>query len=136
MEAEKAALIVDENTYAQQLDLLRFQMQRNRRGPLQPGEEARVEQDYQRASNAAKLLQLGQAALDLLGENENSLLTQAGVDRAHVAGTAAAGPRRRDRCSACTGRRSAALRELQAELSRYVGQVDMDPAACSNSRSG
>ena len=69
---------MDEKTYAQQLDLLRFQADEIAAARLQPDEEAQVEQDYHRASNAAKLLQLSQAALDLLGENETSLLTQAG----------------------------------------------------------
>jgi len=79
IEAEKAALIVDEKTYAQQLDLLRFQVNEITAARLQPGEDEQVEQEYQRASNAARLLQLSQAALDVLGENENALLTQAGV---------------------------------------------------------
>src|SRR5207248_1541338 len=79
LEAEKAALIVDEKTYAQQLDLLRFQVNEISAARLQPEEETQVEQDYVRASNAAKLLQLSQAALDLLSENETSLLTQAGI---------------------------------------------------------
>ena len=38
-----------------------------------------MQAEHSRASNAAKLLQLSQVALDLLGENENSLLTQAGI---------------------------------------------------------
>src|SRR5512138_1141987 len=39
LEAEKAALIVDEKTYAQQLDLLRFQVNEIAAARLQPGEE-------------------------------------------------------------------------------------------------
>ena len=39
LEAEKAALIVDEKTYAQQLDLLRFQVNEISAARLQPGEE-------------------------------------------------------------------------------------------------
>jgi len=35
--------------------------------------------EFHRASNAAKLLQLSQAALDVLSESENSLLTQSGA---------------------------------------------------------
>ena len=82
---------MDEKTYAQQLDLLRFQADEIAAARLQPEEEAQVEQDHRRASNAAKLLQLSQAALDLLSENETSLLTQAGIDWPHVAGIAARG---------------------------------------------
>src|SRR5215472_16684518 len=73
LEAEKAALIVDEKTYAQQLDLLRFQVNEIGSARLQPSEDGQVEQEHQRAGNAARLLQLSQAALDLLAENENAL---------------------------------------------------------------
>jgi DNA repair protein RecN (Recombination protein N) len=79
IEAEKSALVVDEKTYAQQLDLLRFQVQDIEAARLQSGEDEEVEAKFNRASSAAKLLQLSQAALDLLGENENSLLAQAGA---------------------------------------------------------
>src|SRR6266851_2633070 len=79
LEEEKAALIVDEKTYSQQLDLLRFQANELTAAAIQPEEEQQIEQDYRRASNSARLMQLGQTALDLLGENENSLLAQAGI---------------------------------------------------------
>jgi DNA repair protein RecN (Recombination protein N) len=79
LENEKSTLIVDENTYAQQLDLLRFQVQEISGARLQPDEEKSVEEEFKRASNAAKLLQLSQTALDLLSENENSLLAQTGA---------------------------------------------------------
>src|SRR5438093_4929892 len=78
LEAGKAELIVDEKTYAQQLDLLRFQVNEIAAARLEPDEFAQVEQDYHRASNAARLRQLSQAALDSLSEDEHSLLTQAG----------------------------------------------------------
>ena len=70
---------MDEKTYAQQLDLLRFQVQEISAARLQPDEEAQVEAEFHRASNAAKLLQLSQAALDLLSESDSSLLTQSGA---------------------------------------------------------
>src|SRR3954471_2399471 len=55
LEGEKAALIIDEKTYAQRLDLLRFQANEITVARLQPGEDGQVEQEYHRASNAAKL---------------------------------------------------------------------------------
>src|SRR5262249_9225755 len=79
LDSEKAALIIDEKTYAQQLDLLRFQVNEITAARLQTSEEDQVEQEHHRSSNAAKLLQLSQAALELLSENDNSLLTQAGA---------------------------------------------------------
>ena len=125
--AEKSALIVDEKTYAQQLDLLRFQVQEITAARLQPGEDERVEEEFNRASNAAKLLQLSQAALDALSESENSVLTQAGA-----VGRALQELQRVDPGAVTLAELHAqavgTLRELQAGLSRYAEKVDVDPA--------
>src|SRR6267142_1233749 len=127
LESEKATLIIDEKTYAQQLDLLRFQVNEINTTRLQAGEKKQVEQKHHRASNAAKLLQLSQAALDLLSENENSLLTQAGV-----MGRTLQELQRVDPSAAplVTSHEQAIslLRDLQAELRHYAEKVEVDPA--------
>ncbi|HWF20197.1 MAG TPA: AAA family ATPase, partial [Verrucomicrobiae bacterium] len=79
VENEKSALIVDEKTYAQQMDLLRFQANEISAARLQPDEETAIQEEYRRSSNAQKLLELTRAAQDLLSENEASLLTNAGL---------------------------------------------------------
>jgi len=123
---EKTALIVDEKTYAQQLDLLRFQVNEISAARFQPGEEAQIEQEHQRASNAAKLLQLAQAALDLLSENEQSLLTQAGI-----LGRTLQELQRIDagaeELAVLHEQAGGTLRELQSGLSRYLDKVDLNP---------
>jgi len=127
LEAGKSALIVDEKTYAQQLDLLRFQVQEIAAARFQPDEETQIEQEHHCASNAARLLQLSQAALEALGENESSLLTQAGgvgrtlQDLMRVDAGAAA-------LTELHAQAVATLRDLQSELSRYADKVDVDPA--------
>ncbi len=127
LEAEKAALIVDERTYAQQLDLLRHQVNEITAAALHPEEEAQLTQDYQRASNAAKLLQLTQDALRLLSEEESSVLARAGAvgrvlqDLQRLDPTTAPLP-------ALQAQAVATLNELQAELSRYADRVEIDPA--------
>jgi DNA repair protein RecN (Recombination protein N) len=126
LETEKAALIVDEKTYAQQLDLLRFQADEISAAKLQPGEEEQLTQEYQRASNAAKLLQLGQTALDLLSENESSLLTQAGVVGRTLQELQRIDPGAEPILN-LHGQAAGSLRELQSELSRYVDKVDLNP---------
>jgi DNA repair protein RecN (Recombination protein N) len=127
IEVEKSALVVDEKTYAQQLDLLRFQVKEIEAAQLKPDEEFQVEEKFKRASNAAKLLQLSQAALDLLAENENSLLVQAGV-----IGRMLQELQRVDSGVAnlveLNAQAVGAWRELQTELSRYAEKVDVDPA--------
>jgi DNA repair protein RecN (Recombination protein N) len=127
IETEKSALVVDEKTYAQQLDLLRFQVQEIFSARLQPGEDADVEAKFSRASNAARLLQLSQAALDVLSENENSLLAQAGalgrtLQELQRVDASAAGLVELHAQAAGT------WRELQSELSHYAEKVDVDPA--------
>jgi DNA repair protein RecN (Recombination protein N) len=126
IEAQKAALIVDEKTYAQQLDLLRFQVNEITSAHLQAGEDERIEEEYQRASNAAKLLQLSQAALDLLAENESSLLTQAGVVGRTLQELQRIDAGAREILSQHEQAVSA-LRELQAGLSHYIDKVDVNP---------
>jgi DNA repair protein RecN (Recombination protein N) len=127
LENEKSALIVDENTYAQQLDLLRFQVQEISAARLQPDEEKSAEEEFNRASNAARLLQLSQSALDALSENEHSLLSQS-----DAVGRVLAELQRVDAGAAnlteLHAQASETLRELQTELSRYADQVDVDPA--------
>ncbi len=129
LETEKAALIVDEKTYAQQLDLLRFQVREIEGAKLQPGEDEQIEADYQRASNAARLLELGQGALGLLSENDGSILTQSGA-----LGRALHDLQRLDASTSSQSlvqlheQGTAALRELQGELSHYLDAVELDPA--------
>jgi DNA repair protein RecN (Recombination protein N) len=126
-EGEKSALVVDEKTYAQQLDLLRFQVNEISSARLQPGEDEGVEEKFQRASNAAKLLQLSRAALDALDGNDPSLLTQAGA-----VGRTLQELRRVDAGADALvelhGQAASALRELQSGLSHYAEKVDVDPA--------
>jgi DNA repair protein RecN (Recombination protein N) len=126
-ENEKSALIVDEKTYAQQLDLLRFQVQEISTARLKAGEDVEVEAEFHRASNAAKLLQLSQAALDVLSESDNSLLTQSGA-----VGRVLAELQRVDGGAAnlveLHAQASETLRELQTAVSHYADKVDVDPA--------
>jgi DNA repair protein RecN (Recombination protein N) len=127
LDNEKSALIVDEKTYAQQLDLLRFQVQEITAAHLQPDEEIAVEEEFNRSSNSAKLLQLSQAALDALSESENSLLTQAGA-----IGRTLQELQRVDSSAANLAELHSqavnALQELQTELSRYAEKISLDPA--------
>jgi DNA repair protein RecN (Recombination protein N) len=127
LENEKSALIVDEKTYAQQLDVLRFQVQEISTARLQPEEEKSVEEEFNRASNAAKLLQLSQTALDALSENENSLLTQSGVI-GRVLGELQRVDSGAKNLVELHTQVTETLRELQTELSRYADKVDVDPA--------
>ncbi len=127
LEAEKTALVMDERTYTRQLDLLRFQVQEIAAARLQPGEDAAVEQEFHRASNAARLLQVSQAALNVLSESDEALLTQSGVIGRLLADLQRIDPGAVP-LAECHAQANAALRELHSELSHYADQVEMNPA--------
>jgi DNA repair protein RecN (Recombination protein N) len=122
----KSGLIVDDQTYAQQLELLRFQCLEIEAAALKPDDEKVLETDYQRARNSAQLLQTCQQSLDLLSESDPSLLSQ----------MAALGRSMQElvRLDAATQaiavfhtQASDNLVDLQKNLSRYMDKVDLDP---------
>ena len=127
LEAEKTALIVDEKTYAQQIDLLRFQVREIAEARLQPGEDVQIEVDYQRSSNAARLLELTRAALGLLSDDDRALQSQSGA-----LGRLLQELQRLDPAAALLAETHAqaasVLQELQSALSRYADRVELDPA--------
>ncbi len=128
LETEKSALIVDEKTYAQQLDLLRFQVQEISTARLKEGEDAEVEAEFNRASNAAKLLQLSQAALDVLSESDSSLLTQSGAVGRVLAELSRVDDVGAKNLVELHAQATETLRELQSAVSHYADKVDVDPA--------
>jgi DNA repair protein RecN (Recombination protein N) len=127
LETEKASLIVDEKTYAQQMDLLRHQVGEIGAARLEPGEEAGLVIEHQRSGNASKLLELCQSALDMISESEGSLLTNSGL-----LGRTVSELQRLDPGVKNIGETHAQLvenlRDLHAELSHYADKIDVDPA--------
>jgi DNA repair protein RecN (Recombination protein N) len=127
LETEKASLIVDEKTYVQQLDLLRFQVNEITTAKLMPDEEAELERDHRLASNATKLLELSQTALRQLNEDESSVGAQAGA-----LGRTLHELKRFDPEAGCLlslhEEAMSFLRDLQSDLSHYADKLDIDPA--------
>ncbi len=126
LEAEKAGLIIDEKTYAQQLDLLRFQVREIFAAKLRGDEEVELQQAHARASNAAKLVELSQTALGQLNDDENSLLAQAGR-----LGRSIQELQRIDPAISCLlsmhEQAVAAIRDVQTDLSHYADRLDPNP---------
>ncbi len=127
LEQEKAALIVDEQTYAQQLDLLRHQVQEITAAKLRPDEEADVGAEHHRASNAARLLELSHSALGTLDSEDGSLLNQLGALGRTLQKLQRVDAQAKPFAEA-QEQIVASLRELQADLSRYSDHVELDPA--------
>jgi DNA repair protein RecN (Recombination protein N) len=127
LEAEKAALIVDEKTYMQQLDLFRHQVNEISAAKLQPGEEAELEREHRLGSNVAKLLALSQTALRQLSDDEGSVAAQAGA-----LGRTLQDLKRIDPEAGCLlslhEEAMSFLRDLQSDLSHYADKLDIDPA--------
>lgn len=127
IQAARMALVVDEQAYARQLDLLRFQVREIEEARLREDEEFQIENEYQRSSHAARLLELGQGALALLSEQEEAVLSQLGgvgralMDMQRLDSTAAALVGLQEQAVSTLG-------ELQTALSRYVDGVEIDPA--------
>jgi DNA repair protein RecN (Recombination protein N) len=131
LKAQKAALIVDDQAHAQQLDLLRFQITEISSAALQPDEEERVEQEFTRIGNGARVLELSQAALNLLSEQDESLLRRAGE-----LGRTVQDLQRLDPGAgvflAAHEQAVGAWNDLQSALRRYADKVEIDPARLSH----
>jgi DNA repair protein RecN (Recombination protein N) len=126
LDAEKEALIVDERTFAQQLDLLRFQVHEIKAAKLHPDEEAQLQEEFQRASNAARLLRLSQTVLAVLSEEENSILQQAGIlgrtlQELHRIDPGAASLLELQEQAVAT------CQELQRQTAAYADRLEIDP---------
>ncbi len=127
LQARKAELIVDERTYAQQLDLLRFQTQEIGKARLTEGEEEVLAAEHARASHAARLIELSQAARAVLGEEEPSVISQLGQ-----VGRSLGEMERLDSEAGTLVRLHQAalesLRDLQQALGQYADKLEVDPA--------
>jgi len=123
--AERAELIVDEKTYAQQLDLLCYQVREISTAQLRADEEEQVEEEYKRAGNAARLLELGHAGVDQMVESDAALLTQAGQITRLLQELSeldpATAPLLRQHELAIES-----MNEVAAALSRYLDGIDVD----------
>ena len=124
---QRSALIIDEKTYAQQLDLLRFQVGEISNARLEPGEEERVDEEYTRAGNAARLLELGHSAMAQMVEHDDALLNQAGQVTRLLQELA-----RLDASTADLLQQHEQvienLNEVTGSLSHYLDSIEVDPA--------
>jgi DNA repair protein RecN (Recombination protein N) len=83
IEQERAALEMSEAEREQRLSLLQHQVGEITGAKLQPGEDARLENDYRAASHGQTLLEQARTITALLSEVDGSVLTQlAQVERA------------------------------------------------------
>ncbi|MFO1459684.1 MAG: DNA repair protein RecN [Verrucomicrobiota bacterium] len=122
----RRALVVDERTYAQQLDLLRFQVGEIEAARLQPSEETELESEHRRAVNAARIRDLTATALGALDGEESSAMTALGIVGRSLQELARIDPGSGP-IAELHGQSLEQLRELQGELSRYADRAEEDP---------
>lgn len=125
-EEENRSLIIDEQTYARQVDLLRHQAGEIRAAALQPGEDEAVEREHRRAANAARLQELASRAAQGLAGDDASLLTQAAFLGRDLRELQRLDPAADDLVE-LHARAVELLRELQDTLSRYAERLEVDP---------
>lgn len=126
LERARSALVMDEASYERQLDLLRHQVREITDAGLRPDEEETLRATHQRLSNAARLLQLTRAALDVLSESEQSILNQAGVVGRALQELQRLDPQTGDWLE-WHARAVEQWQGLARELSRYADRLELDP---------
>lgn len=125
--AQKAELIVDEDAYARELDLLRFQVAEIESAQLKPGEEPELEQAFQRATHSARLAELAAEARGLIDGAEPSVSDlSAALGRAlqEMAGIDPGAEPLLAEQSAISGQ----LADLSASVADYADRLALDPA--------
>ena len=125
--AQKAVLIVDEDAYARELDLLRFQVGEIESARLKADEESELEEAFQRATHSARLAELAVEARGLIDGDEPSVTDlSAALGRAlqEMAGIdTGAEPLLAEQIAI-----SEQLADLGAAVADYAERLSLDPA--------
>jgi DNA repair protein RecN (Recombination protein N) len=124
--AEQAALSTAESARAQELDLLRHQVNEITAAKLDANEEEEIETRYKLASNSKRLIELASAIVGRLSEADDSVLSQLAESQRLLRELEKIDP-----AVAEFGTSHAAavveLTEIARSLGRYVERLDLDP---------
>ncbi|MDP6794219.1 MAG: DNA repair protein RecN [Verrucomicrobiota bacterium] len=125
--SQKADLIVDEDAYARELDLLRFQVAEIESAQFKPDEEPELEQAFQRATHSARLAELASEARGLIDSAESNV-----TDMSAALGRSLQEMTRIDPGAEPLfeeqNRISGQLADLSASMVNYTEQLSLDPA--------
>ena len=124
---EQSALSTAESARAQELDLLRHQVNEITAASLSAGEEEEIESHYKRASNSRRLIELASSVTRRLAEADDAVLTQLGETQrllrelekidSEIAGL-----------SSAHAASVVELSEIARTLTNYAERLDLDPA--------
>jgi DNA repair protein RecN (Recombination protein N) len=127
LESQRANMIVDEQTYEQQLDLLRFQVREIETAQLDEFDEAELDAEHQRISNAAQLMQIAGSALELLNGEGDSLGSQVNAVSRLIQDL--------NQIDTSAGNLvelqedvTSLVQDLQSEVSAYLDRIEVNPA--------
>jgi len=127
LETEKRELVVDEQVYVRELDLLRFQVNEIEAARLRPDEEPELDRNFRQASNAARLAELASEADALLEGGQPGLTGLAGGLGRVLQEIEGMDPAAKD-LTESHAQISGFLADLQRDLSAYTERLEMDPA--------
>jgi DNA repair protein RecN (Recombination protein N) len=127
LEAQKSSLIIDDQTYRRELELLRHQVKEISQAGLLLDQAEELESQYERHLHASRLMELSQGTLSLINDQEGSLWDLIGS-----IGRALDQIRTLDNsCQAMDEVHQELVNqvsELEQALSQYVDRLDLDPA--------
>ena len=115
-----------ERASAQEIDLLKFQVDEIESANLQPDEEEEIESRYKRASNSTRLLEAAGEAVNLLNGEEGVLDKLAELQR--LALEIQRNDPETEEMLAGLDTAVVEVRELEASLEDYVSDLEIDPA--------
>ena len=127
LQREKEALITDEQSYAQQLDLLRFQTHEIASARLDQVDEESLEDEFQKAQNAAQIRELCQILIGAIGEAEPNLIEIVAQVGQALHQLSQLDPQTEELLNSHIQMADQA-EELRTQISRYIDTVDIEPA--------
>jgi DNA repair protein RecN (Recombination protein N) len=127
LQREKEALITDEQSYAQQLDLLRFQTHEIASARLDQVDEESLEDEFQKAQNAAQIRELCQILLGAIGEAEPNMIEIVAQVGQALHQLSQLDPHTEQLLDSQIQIADLA-EDLRTQLSRYVDTVDIEPS--------
>jgi DNA repair protein RecN (Recombination protein N) len=119
-----------EDASAQELDLLRYQVQEIDRANLTPQDEQDLEDRWRRAANASRLVEAAAAAVAALN-GEDGILERLGDVQRLIREVEKLDPSMRERTTSLDTA-TLELQDLEATLAAYAEELDIDPAAAAS----
>lgn len=126
IQADRSALIVDDQTYARRVDLLRHQVREIHEANLSEESAQELEDAYFRAANAAELLETGQMILDSVSEQEQSVMDNFGQIGRLLRKMATQDPTL-GQLIETHDQATELIHEFQSQVSSYLDRLQLDP---------